>query len=96
MVLLHLEHAVSDFSAWKAAFDSDPVGRQRAGVQRYCVLRPSEEPNHAIILLQFETAEQALSLVAALQPVWAGPAKALISEPRWRICEIADDVTLAP
>jgi hypothetical protein len=27
MYILRIEHPVSDYDAWKAAFDSDPIGR---------------------------------------------------------------------
>ncbi len=58
MVILHIEHPVSNFNFWKKAFDSDPVGRAKSGVKRYQVLRPWDDPkwccnlmNHSIGLL---------------------------------------------
>lgn len=42
---LQIEHPVRDFDAWKAALDSDPVGRERGGVRRYRILRPTDDPD---------------------------------------------------
>ena len=59
MFVLHIEHAVPDFTAWKQAFDSDPVGRKQLGVRRYQVTRPVDNANYAIIDLEFDTQSQA-------------------------------------
>lgn len=67
MILLHIEHPVPNFEAWKAAFDSDPVGRQKSGVRRYQITRPTNDPNYAIIDLEFGTLAEAESLLAAMQ-----------------------------
>jgi len=85
--ILRIEHSVGDFSAWKQAFDSDPVGRERSGVRRYRVLRPIDDPNYVMIDLEFDTAEQARALLEAMRAVWAGPARAIISDPQARIAE---------
>ncbi len=42
MTIVQIEHPVPNFDAWKKAFDSDPVSRERSGVRRYQVLRPVE------------------------------------------------------
>ena len=69
MHILQIEHRVNDFDTWKQAFDSDPVGRQQGGVRRYRVLRPTDDPNHVIVDLEFprlglirvDAADQALA-----------------------------------
>ena len=43
MHILRIEHAVPDFESWKAAFDGDPIGRERSGVRRYRVMRASDD-----------------------------------------------------
>ena len=90
MVLLHIEHAVPNFDAWKAAFDSDPVGRQKSGVRCYRVLRPADNPNFAIIDLEFDSSSEAESLLAAMQQVWQRVGGTLIQNPQWRISEVVD------
>ena len=41
MHVLRVEHSVPDYDRWKQAFDDDPIGRERAGVRRYRILRKS-------------------------------------------------------
>jgi hypothetical protein len=90
MVLLHIEHAVPNFEAWKATFDGDPVGRQKMGVRSYRVLRPMDNPNFAIIDLEFDSLSQAESLLAAMQRVWSRVSGTLIHNPQWRIAEVVE------
>ncbi len=90
MILLHIEHTVPDFEAWKAAFDSDPVGRQKSGVRRYQVLRSTENPHFAIIDLEFDNLKQAQSLLAAMQQIWTRVGGTLIQDPRWQFAEVVE------
>ena len=94
MFLLHIEHPVPDFSAWKQAFDSDPVNRRQMGVRRYQVTRPVDNPNYAIIDLEFETQAQAEALLAAMRGVWGRVQGSLIGEPQIRIAEVMDSQQL--
>ena len=54
MTILRIEHAVSDYGTWKAAFDSDPAGRAQSGVRRYRIMRPVDDPHYVMIDLEFE------------------------------------------
>ncbi|WP_119071513.1 hypothetical protein [Aggregatilinea lenta] len=90
MIHLHIEHPVADFDRWKAAFDSDPVGRQKAGVRVYRVSRPLDNPNYAIIDLEFDTLNQAESLLAAMQQVWSRIGGTIMHDPRWQIAELVE------
>jgi hypothetical protein len=54
MYILWIEHPVSDYDAWKAAFDSDPIGRECSGVRRYRILRATDDPNYVMIDLEFD------------------------------------------
>jgi len=93
MILLHIEHPVADFDIWKAAFDGDPVGRQRSGVRRYQIVRPVDNPNYAIIDLEFDTVPQAEALLAAMQQVWQRVGGTLMRDPQWRITELIEAKT---
>ena len=93
MILLHIEHPVPDFDGWKAAFDSDPVGRQRSVVRSYRVLRPTDNPNYAIIDLEFDTLDQAEALLAAMQQVWKRVSGTVMQNPQWRISEVVETRT---
>ena len=70
MPTLRIEHPTKDFATWKAAFDSDPLGRVRSGVQRYTILQPVDEANYVLIDLEFATIEEARGLLAGMQAVW--------------------------
>jgi hypothetical protein len=72
MHILRIEHQIRDFDSWKAAFDSDPVGRQQSGVRRHRVLRPIDDPNYVMIDLDFDSSSEAEAFLAALRRnVWS-------------------------
>jgi hypothetical protein len=93
MILLHIEHPVPNFDGWKAAFDSDPVGRQKSGVRCYRILRPIDNPNCAIIDLEFETVNQAEALLTAMQEVWKRVGGTIMHNPQWHISEVIETKT---
>jgi hypothetical protein len=70
MPILHIEHAVRHYGAWKQAFDSDPVGREQGGVRRYRILRPTDDPNYVMVDLEFDTAGEAETFRTALRELW--------------------------
>lgn len=90
MVILQIEHAVPNFEGWKQAFDGDPVGRERSGVRRYRILRPIDNPNYAIIELEFDTVREAEGLLAAMQVVWGRVQGSIIESPQSRITELVE------
>jgi len=73
MITLHIEHPVRDFAGWKAAFDSDPAGRERAGVRRYVISRPVDQPLYVMIDLEFDDRGRAEKMLAVLENVWQTP-----------------------
>lgn len=68
--ILRIEHPVADFDRWRAAFDGDPVGRERGGVRRYRIMRACEDPDHVLIDLEFDTAQRAGEFLAQLGRLW--------------------------
>jgi hypothetical protein len=94
MVILQIEHPVPNFDAWKKAFDSDPVNRKQSGVRRYRVLRPIDNPNYAIIDLEFDSVNEAEGLLAAMREVWRGVQGTIIESPRVRIVEAVESKEL--
>lgn len=90
MVILQIEHPVPSFEGWKQAFDSDPVGRQKSGVRRYQILRPVDNPNYAIIELEFDTLEAAEALLAALLNLWKNVEGTVMVNPQYRIIEVVE------
>ena len=48
MHILRIEHPVPDYDAWKQAFDSDPIGREReaAFARTECSVQPTTRSTH--------------------------------------------------
>ena len=92
MSIVQLEHPVRDFQTWKAAFDSDPVGREASGVRRYQIYRPVDDPNYVAVDLEFDDRVRAEAFVVALQALWQSPqaAPALGGTTRVRIVEAVE------
>ena len=92
MTTLHIEHPIRDFDLWKAAFERDPIGRERSGVRRYRVLRPIDDPNYVMIDLDFDSSSAAEAFLVALREVWRSPAAApaLVGSPQARIVEMVE------
>ncbi|HEY7347917.1 MAG TPA: hypothetical protein VH599_06315 [Ktedonobacterales bacterium] len=92
MTILHIEHAIRNFDAWKKAFDSDPIGRERSGVRSHQVLRPVDDPNYVMIDLSFDNSSAAESALAALRELWRSPAASsvLMGSPQTRIVEVVE------
>lgn len=93
--LLRIEHPVPDFEAWKRAFDSDPLGRQRAGVRRYRILRPFDDPHYVLVDLEFASLAQAQATLQALRQLWGQVEGAVIGKGKARIVEVCETVELA-
>ena len=93
MAILQFEHAIKDFSMWKAAFDRDPIDRRGLGVRRHRVFRPLDDPHYVLGQLEFDTADQARNCEAALRRLWRSPhaAPALAGAPQVRIIETVDE-----
>jgi hypothetical protein len=85
MHVLRIEHPVPNFDSWKIAFDSDPIGRKQMGVRRYHVYRPTDDPNYALIDLEFDSASQAEACLSALRTLWSRVQGSVMNDPRVRI-----------
>ena len=88
MTTLHIEHAITDYDTWRAAFDRFAGARRQAGVLGGRVARPVDDPNYIMIALDFETTEQAGRFLHFLETqVWssAEAAPALHGRPRTAI-----------
>jgi hypothetical protein len=85
--VVQLEHPVSDFETWKAAFDRDPVDRRASGVRAYQIFRPTDDPNYIAVNLEFDSLGEAQAFRTALEELWRSPqaAPALGGTPRVRV-----------
>lgn len=94
MPTLHIEHAITDFDVWKAAFDRFADMRRQSGVHHHRVQRPVDDPKYVVIDLDFATAAEAETFLEFLQArVWssADTAPALAGRPQTRILSTVED-----
>ena len=89
---LHIEHPVTDFDTWHAAFDRFAENREQAGVRAERVARPRDDDHYVVVDLDFDGGEQAQRFLSFLQStVWASrdASPALVGRPQTRILETA-------
>jgi len=90
MATLHIEHPVTDFDTWKAAFDRFAERRERAGVRGCRILRPVGDNHYVVVDLDFQTRGEAEAFLGFLRTsVWtsAERAPALAGSPQTKILE---------
>lgn len=92
MVTLHIEHPITDFDTWRAAFGRFEPVRAQHGVRAVNVQQPVDDPRYVVVDLDFDTTAEAEAMLAFLRAkVWASPdsAPALVGAPQTRILERA-------
>ena len=92
MSTLHIEHAITDFDVWTAAFARFDEARRTAGVRDARVYRPIEDPHFVVVDLDFDGPETAKEFLRFLETVvWQNPANspALTGTPRALVLERA-------
>lgn len=92
MTTLHIEHAISDFGVWSAAFARFADVRTKFGVRAQRVQRPVDDPNWVVLDLDFDTPDEASRFLGFLQgEVWssASNAPALVGRPQTKILQQA-------
>jgi hypothetical protein len=89
--ILRIEHPVPDFDAWKRAFDSDPLDREKAGVRRYRVFRSVDDSNYVMVDLDFDDVETAEAMRSAFRTLWGRvQPEGLIGDQQARIVELLE------
>lgn len=84
---LHIEHAITDFPTWRAAFDRFADARRRAGVTAHRVRFVEEDPSQVVIDLDFDASAPAHAFATFLhEQVWGtANAPALVGTPTTRV-----------
>ena len=91
MNTLHIEHPISDFDVWTAAFGRFADIRRAAGVRGERILRPTDDPRYVMVDLDFDTLDAAQAYLHFLTTkVWAVPenAPALSGAPQTKILQL--------
>jgi hypothetical protein len=90
--VLQIEHPVSDFESWKAAFDGGADRRDAGRVRRYQVYRPVDDPKYVAVHLEFDSQAEAEAFKLGLEAMWRSPQAALVlgGSPRARIVEVVE------
>jgi hypothetical protein len=65
MVRLFIRHSVADYTAWRRAYDDFDEERRGMGVTDHAVFQSVHDPNDVTVSHDFETREQAESLVSS-------------------------------
>ncbi len=90
MTTLQIEHRITDYPTWRAAFDRFDSARQGAGVLSYRIRRPVDDDLYIVIDLEFDDAERAGGFLTFLRDVvWTSPenAPALEGAPSARLLD---------
>ena len=94
MATLHIEHGITNFATWKAAFDRFAGKRAEAGVTAQRIYQPHEDAAYIVLQLDFPTVRQAQAFREFLETrVWTTPANSpgLAGSPRARVLVAAPD-----
>jgi hypothetical protein len=89
-----IEHPITDYPTWKAAFDRFAAARQQAGVRRHAIQQPIDDPAYVLVALDFDSVPEAERFVGFLRAnVWASPATApgLAGPPQTRIVQVMEN-----
>ena len=92
MTTLHIEHAITDFGTWSAAFERFADIREKSGVRAQRVQQPVDDPLYVVIDLDFDGVEDASRFLGFLQAnVWSSAANspALAGKPQTMILRSA-------
>jgi hypothetical protein len=92
MTTLHIEHPITDFTIWRAAYGRFADRRRQAGVTAERVAQPVDDDRYVVVDLDFPSREQAQRFLGFLEStVWASreSSPALAGTPRTRLLEPA-------
>jgi hypothetical protein len=91
--ILRIEHPVPDYERWKAAFDADPIGRDRMGVRRHRIMRPVGDEGRVMIDLEFDSADEADRMLGELRTLWSRVEGTVMTSPEAHVVEEVETAT---
>lgn len=95
---LHIEHPITGYEQWRAAFDRAEDLRTDGGVIAQRVSQPIDDERYIVVQLDFDDAERATAFLDLLRTrIWSDPARApaLGGSPRTVILRPAESATAA-
>ena len=90
MSTLRIEHAISDFETWYAAFGRFADRRAQSGVLEERIMQPVDDSAYVLVDLEFASVDAAQRFQQFLvTQVWSDPDRspALVGAPRSRVVE---------
>lgn len=89
---LHIEHEITDYPTWKAAFDRFADARGQAGVIDHRIRLAEDDEHHIVVDLDFDSTARARAFASFLHDTVWGTAKApaLLGTPITRVLVEAD------
>jgi quinol monooxygenase YgiN len=65
MAHILVRHKVKDYAAWKKEFDSSVEMRRGAGEKSYQVFHPDGDPNHLLVLQEWDSLTNARGMLSS-------------------------------
>lgn len=93
MATLRIELKVRDYDLWRSAFERDSGGRRQAGMRRYRIFRPIDDPASVMIEGDFDHSSEAQAFLDIMRTkVWNDPEKApaKLGAPKTHIVELVE------
>lgn len=89
MTTVHIEHPISDFATWKAAFDRAAPMRSAQRVRAFEIYRPTDDPAYIVVRLELDNLADARAFIERLEELWRNrdATPALRGNPQVRILE---------
>ena len=92
MTTVHIEHPISDFTTWKAAFDRAAPIRTEHRVRAFEIFRPIDDREYVVVQLELDSVADAQAFLVRLRQLWTNreATPALRGTPQVRILDRAE------
>ena len=94
MAHLLVKHKVADYNTWKVTFDAFVETRRAGGEKSFQILHPDNEPNNLLVMFEWDSLENARSLMASAELKNAMKQAGVIEEPQIQFLNELDKGTL--
>ena len=94
MIQMIIHHSVEDFAKWKPVFDEHSTARAQNGSKSYRLLRATDNPNHLLVIFDWENEEKAREFAESTHLKETMERAGVTSKPHirfWKEVEARDD-----